>query len=275
MRLAIGVMFGLLARGSCAGFGKPSVPPKPAAVPALALKQSGVPTFAASIPSLKLDAFPEVRQLHADPPVFEIPNFFSAAECDAYVEKTERADALQMNSQAYSSLSKRTSTTWYLPFKTVPELLSRAERLTGVPLECYEEPQVVRYETGQQFSWHLDALPPPVVKAQAPAGNRLGTLIVYLNTLPSSAGGATSFQDLKLAVKPEKGKALLFFPCFADGRSDDRTTHCGQVSMETKWIAQIWIRQGPYAPALPPGNSHSDGRAAVQSGSSSSSSSGV
>jgi len=251
-----------------AGFGKQPVPPKPKPFLGPSLRKSGEAAFAASVPSLKLQAFPQIRQLYADPCVFEIPNFLSDAECDAYQKMTESTTALKMNSQAYSSLSKRTSTTWYLPYECVPELLERAERLTGIPVEFYEEPQVVRYETGQQFSWHLDALPPPVVKAQAPAGNRLATLIVYLNTLSSSAGGATSFQDLKLAVTPVKGKALLFFPCFSDGRSDDRTMHCGQIATETKWIAQIWLRQGNYAPGLPPGTTHAAGRRAMNGSSS-------
>lgn len=35
-------------------------------------------------------------------------------------------------------------------------------------------------------------------------------------------GGATRFDMLNLAVQPQKGKALLFFPAFADGTSDPR-----------------------------------------------------
>ena len=40
-------------------------------------------------------------------------------------------------------------------------------------------------------------------------------------------------------VKPQKGKGLLFFPSFHDGKPDDRTMHAGQVCMDTKWIAQV------------------------------------
>lgn len=36
-------------------------------------------------------------------------------------------------------------------------------------------------------------------------------------------GGATRFDMLNLAVQPQKGKALLFFPAFADGTSDPRS----------------------------------------------------
>ena len=35
-------------------------------------------------------------------------------------------------------------------------------------------------------------------------------------------GGSTRFDLLNLAVRPEKGTALLFFPAFADGTSDPR-----------------------------------------------------
>lgn len=72
---------------------------------------------------------------------------------------------------------------------------------------------------------------------QDPSGNRLATIIVYLNDVKS--GGATCFKDLDLQIKPVKGKALLFFPSFVDGSPDDRTMHAGQVAMDTKWIAQM------------------------------------
>jgi prolyl 4-hydroxylase len=103
-----------------------------------------------------------------------------------------------------------------------------------MPIECFEEPQIVRYEFGQQFSWHYDAIPKSL---QNSSGNRIATLLVYLNDVKS--GGATCFKDLNIQVRPVKGKALLFFPSFKDGKPDDRTMHAGQVAMDTKWIAQM------------------------------------
>ena len=100
------------------------------------------------------------------------------------------------------------------------------------------EPQVVRYEMGQQFSYHYDAIPKSLMDS---SGQRVATLLVYLNDVPT--GGATAFKDLgPLLVKPVKGKALLFFPSQgekAGGRSDERTMHSGQVAMDTKFIAQM------------------------------------
>ena len=72
---------------------------------------------------------------------------------------------------------------------------------------------------------------------RARTGNRLATFLVYLNDC--EMGGATCFKDINIQVKPQKGKALLFFPCYKDGKPDDRTTHAGQVAMDTKWIAQV------------------------------------
>jgi hypothetical protein len=60
-----------------------------------------------------------------------------------------------------------------------------------------------------------------------------------------------------------KGKALLFFPSDRFGKPDERTMHAGQVCFEAKWIAQLWLRQRAYSPALPPGNSKDLGLQAI------------
>ena len=47
----------------------------------------------------------------------------------------------------------------------------------------------------------------------------------------------------------------------ADGTPDARTLHAGEPAPPDsgeKWIAQIWLHERPYDPALPPGNSHAD-----------------
>ena len=42
-------------------------------------------------------------------------------------------------------------------------------------------------------------------------------------------GGATRFDLLNLAVQPQKGKAVLFFPALSDGTSDPR--HVAALSL--------------------------------------------
>ena len=189
-----------------------------------------------------------IRVVHKDPYIFEIDGFFDDATCDRYISMAEeQGDAYASGKFSSTASSTRSSTTWYMPYPSVPEFLSKISDLLGKDINTFEEPQVVRYELGQQFTWHYDALPKSMVDD---AGQRIGTIIIYLNDC--AMGGATVFKDLgPLQIKPVKGKALLFFPCNQEGKEDDRTMHAGQVAMDTKWIAQTWIRQQPYTPTVP------------------------
>lgn len=185
-------------------------------------------------PTLNM-SYPGLKVLHNDPLVLEIDSFFDDRLCDEYIARAvERGERYSSQTFAANTATQRTSTTWYLKYDQVPEFLLKANQLTNKLIETYEEPQVVKYELGQQFSWHYDALPASLNKN---GGQRVATLIVYLNSV--ATGGATAFKDLKLQVRPVKGKALLFFPCTADGTPDDRTMHAGQVAGDTKWIAQL------------------------------------
>ena len=55
---------------------------------------------------------------------------------------------------------------------------------------------------------------------------------------------------LNLAVKPQKGTAVLFFPAFADGTSDPRSLHTAEDAVDTKWVTQQWGARG-LATAVP------------------------
>ena len=124
----------------------------------------------------------------------------------------------------------------------------------------------MRYRTGEEFSWHYDEIP----KAQLDnGGQRLATLLVYLNDLEEGRGGGTVFRDLRpplgggtteqrLTVRPVAGKALLFFPSYNDGTPDVRTLHRGEVALDTKMIAQLWIHEREYRASVPRGNRQED-----------------
>lgn len=214
----------------------------------------------------------KLKLLHKSPPVISIENFFTDAECEEYIaltkepEETSSTDdnsPLKINSATFSTLaySKRTSTTWYCHYSQVPSLLAKAKHLMNdLPLEQMEEAQIVRYRTGEEFSWHYDEIPSEQLDN---GGQRIATLLVYLNTLSEKGGGGTIFRDLKgvdgigeLTMRPKKGSALLFFPALADGTPDDRTLHKGEVAVEEKMIAQMWIHERSYNPVVPDGNSH-------------------
>lgn len=236
-----------------------------------------------------------LKLLHKDPPVFQIDNFFTAEECESYknmvgpvneINDSEPPKAVQMTSPTFSSksISRRTSTTWFCRYEGVPTLLSKAQQLLNVDLSQMEEPQIVRYRTGEEFSWHYDEIPSMQLSN---GGQRLATLLVYLNDLEEERGGGTVFRDLtppinvidggndvdngrttsksrsskrknkgsaksksntkqQLTVRPKTGSALLFFPSYKDGTPDIRTLHKGEVALDTKMIAQLWIHERDY-----------------------------
>lgn len=210
--------------------------------------------------------------LHSSPPVLCIDNFFTPDECK-HVQKValdDKKEAMEVESATFSTLatSKRTSTSWFCHFAQMPTLLAKAQHVLGIPLRQMEEPQIVRYRKGEQFSWHYDEIPASQLDN---GGQRVATLLAYLNDV--NEGGGTIFRYLKgpdgneLTMKPKLGSALLFFPAFADGRADDRTLHKGEVAMDTKWITQMWVHQRPYSPAVPPGNSHNEALPVIQAAS--------
>jgi len=200
------------------------------------------------------------------------------------------ADADEASTSAYrvdsatftGALSTRTSTSWFCRYDNLPVLLTKAHHLLGVPLETMEEPQIVRYKGGEEFSWHYDEVPRSQLSN---GGQRLATLLVYLTDVPTSKGGGTVFRDLKesssssspLVMQPQMGSALLFFPSFRDESPDDRTLHKSEVLIDDdsknnknnddndhKWIVQMWTHQRNYKATLPVGNSNEKVRDIVE-----------
>jgi hypothetical protein len=217
----------------------------------MSIKQSGIPNMDYHLKSVNL-LYPGIRSINSNPPIFEIDDFLSAEQCANLISLGEESKYLGGlgSSQTFSgskTTSTRTSSTCHLPFESTPELLKLTNLLTGVETSHYEEPQICKYTQGQRYSWHYDSIPMGFRKGW---GNRIATLIVYLNTLPENEGGATMFKDLELTIQPKMGKALLFFPSYEDGNQDDRTLHSGAICETTKYIANVWIHEGSYDSAI-------------------------
>ena len=248
--------------------------------------------------------------IHVDPPVFRIDDFLSGRECQSLAslvdddiatsslssggkgrpaQKVQRMPSPTFSSSSYASVSRRTSTTWFCRYDAVPALLAKVRRLLDVDVGRMEEPQVVRYRPGEEFSWHYDAVPRTTLSgsSRSNGGQRLATLLVYLNDLEEGRGGGTAFRDLegppkeeevaveggdradespppprrrrgRLVVTPRMGTALLFFPAYNDGSPDPRTLHRGETAMDDKTIAQVWIHEDEYRAGVPEGNRQSD-----------------
>lgn len=127
------------------------------------------------------------------------------------------------------------------------ELCDRIERriamLVNWPLQNGEGLQVLRYRPGAEYLPHHDYFDPeqpgtPSVLARG--GQRVGTVVMYLNT--PERGGATTFPDSGLSVAPIKGNAVFF--SYDRPHPATLTLHAGApVLAGEKWVATKWLRE--------------------------------
>jgi prolyl 4-hydroxylase len=95
--------------------------------------------------------------------------------------------------------------------------------------------QLLRYQGGQEYRPHMDALP-------AEQNQRVLTMLLYLSD--DYVGGETHFPRTGLSFRGKAGDALLFRNVTADGRADAMSLHAGlPVTQGTKLIATRWIRR--------------------------------
>ena len=185
--------------------------------------------------------------------VYTIDNFISEDECNFLIEAAQ--DCLQPSTVTGSSKeagrrisTARTSWTCRLHRDDLPILMNSViMKLTNKPLEHIEHPQLARYESTQQFKPHYDAYDeknPTLKDTLEDGGNRLVTILIYLNDV--EVGGATKFPSLNIEVQPKRGMAVVFFPATVEGKLDRGALHAALPAVDTKYVAQIWVRQSEY-----------------------------
>lgn len=193
--------------------------------------------------------YPNLQVLHRNPPIFCIPDFLSPTECDFLICIAQDcfSPAPVVGKGAGEVSASRTSSTCYLAREDLPEYLRKVSLLTGKPVEHCELPQVGRYFPSQQYLQHFDAFDLSNEDGRRFASNggqRTVTVLVYLNHV--ERGGETAFPALNLEIRPKKGMALVFFPATVDGLLDKNVLHAAKPAIDTKYVSQVWIRQGHY-----------------------------
>ncbi len=126
---------------------------------------------------------------------------------------------------------------WCSPLK------SALPRLLQWPIENGEGLQVLHYRPGAEYKPHYDYFDPhepgtPTIVKRG--GQRVGTLVMYLNT--PEKGGGTTFPDVLLEVAPQRGNAVFF--SYERPHPSTQTLHGGApVIAGEKWIATKWLRE--------------------------------
>jgi prolyl 4-hydroxylase len=123
---------------------------------------------------------------------------------------------------------------------------ARIAALLRWPVQNGEGLQVLHYQPGAEYKPHhdyFDPSQPGMAPVLARGGQRVATVVMYLNT--PEAGGATCFPDVALDVAPIKGNAVFF--SYDRPHAITRTLHGGTpVHRGEKWVATKWLREGEF-----------------------------
>jgi prolyl 4-hydroxylase len=183
-----------------------------------------------------------------------LDDYLSGSQCDRILEELEFAywTPSEITWRARSGLiktrlspgrrSEGTTEEWFS--SELRRELRRVETriCTGLDLERshLEYWQATRYRRGGYFDAHLDT----GVFREEPAGDRVVTLLFYLNT--PARGGSTYFPELGLDVEARAGRLAAWVNILPDGTLDARMKHAARpVVKGSKITLTSWSRQRP------------------------------
>lgn len=209
------------------------------------------PTLADGVNLIDVDGHP-VRVLLSMklPRVVLFGGLLSDAECDALVEEARprlsRSETVVNTTGGSEVNAARTSDGMFFGRGESP-LVQRIEQRIGTllnwPVPWGEGLQVLHYRPGAEYRPHHDYFDPKHAGTEAVlrrGGQRVGTLVMYLNT--PERGGSTTFPDVALEVAAIKGNAVFF--SYDRPHPTTRTLHGGGPVVEgEKWVATKWLRE--------------------------------
>lgn len=199
----------------------------------------------------------EVRVLThmKEPYVVYFEHVLTDEECDEMVSlsdsKLEESTVIDMALGTAVPHAHRTSTGCSFKRGELP-LIERIEQrlatLVNWPVDHGEGLQILRYENGGEYRAHYDFFDPAHAGSQkhiAQAGQRVGTVIMYLSDVEE--GGGTTMPTIGFEVRPRKGSALFFCNVDGYGEVDSMTLHAGvPVVKGVKYIATKWLRENVF-----------------------------
>jgi prolyl 4-hydroxylase len=187
------------------------------------------------------------------PRVIVFGQLLDADECQAIIDSARprmaRSETVAEEKDGSEVNAARTSRGMFFErgeTEVVKRLEQRIAALVNWPIENGEGLQVLHYQPGAEYQPHYDYFDPSHASSAAilrRGGQRVGTFLIYLNT--PKRGGATTFPDVKLAVKPVQGQGVFF----SYDKPDPSTLslHGGAPVLEgEKWVATKWLRQGRF-----------------------------
>ena len=196
-----------------------------------------------------------------DPYIYTIDNFLTEKECK-FIIKVSRdnlklAGVSKMDYEKNLETGKykgRTNSSYWMPHDAYPETLKIAKKIAkkiGCNYKHFESFQVIHYNENEEYKYHYDAYDmnetEKYKKFTRERGNRLRTVLVYLNDVEE--GGGTGFDSLneyegEIIVEPKMGKMVVFNNVNDNGSLNRKSRHAGlPVIKGEKWAFNLWLRE--------------------------------
>ncbi|MCW3847875.1 2OG-Fe(II) oxygenase [Sphingomonas sp. LB-2] len=190
---------------------------------------------------------PRGQRICERPEILHFQHLFTPEECDYLVEVAEPdlAPAMVMNSAGQAVRDPVRTADGFAFHILVEDPATHAlnRRLAAASNTRHEQGEplwVLRYQPGQEYRPHLDAIP-------GFTNQRILTALVYLND--DYEGGATLFTKAGVEVKGRKGDAIVFRNTIEGSRADPMSEHAGMpVTSGTKYLASRWICERRHVP---------------------------
>ena len=188
-----------------------------------------------------------------NPRVLVLGGLLSHDECDEMIElaraRLARSETIQLDTGSSEINEARTSEGMFFSRgenALCTRIEARIAELVQWPVVNGEGLQVLKYGPGAEYKPHYDYFDPAqpgTPKILQRGGQRVGTVVMYLNS--PARGGATTFPDVGLEVAPIKGNAVFF--SYDRPHPMTRTLHGGAPVVEgEKWVATKWMREGRF-----------------------------
>lgn len=178
----------------------------------------------------------------------EVADLIRGGEIEGFERSTDQGKVNEVGEmEKVVSRTRTSSNAWCMHqcerLPGVKSATKKVEEITGIPYVNYESFQLLKYGANQFYRSHHDSSSTD----DTPAGHRILTFFLYLTDVEE--GGETYFNRLDLAVKPKKGKALVW-PSVRDDNPhywDSRMFHeAKDVIKGKKMAANFWIHLNDY-----------------------------
>lgn len=199
------------------------------------------------------DVSPRSTLLNFPPPMWLLDGFVTPQEAFSLIAMSgsRMKPARTFDSNGYDSRRKSSIAVFRVGENPIIEAIAqRIACFTKSPVERIETPHVVHYQPGDYFVAHHDYITPSGaehIRSLRYGGQRLYSVVIYLNTIPDGFGARTRFPRLGINVRPVLGRAIIWRNTLDSGKVAPATLHEGEpvkAGVE-KYVVVAWVREKP------------------------------